>query len=52
MVSCSGACEMVPDLSSRFGRALEKVVQKIGSASDVGLAGFGGLALGSGALGR
>lgn len=48
MVLLFRACEMVPGLSSRFGRALEKVIQKIGSASDVGLAGFGALALGSG----
>lgn len=32
-------------VSSRCRPALEKVVQKIGSASDVGLAGFGGPAL-------
>lgn len=48
MVLLFRACEMVPGLSSRFGRALEKVAQKIGSTSDVGIAGFGGLALESG----
>lgn len=45
--SCSGV-RFGSWLSSRSARALEKVVQKIGSASDVGIAGFSGLALTSG----